>query len=42
MATSKRQLLKLSGEVEDLNRKLEKNVQVGKEKGLEVSTLTAE
>jgi len=34
--------LKLSCEVEDLNRKLEKNMQVNKEKEMELSTLTAE
>lgn len=34
--------LKLSGEVEDLSRKLEKNIQVNKEKEMEVSALTAE
>jgi len=34
--------LKLSGEVEDLNRKLEKNMQANKEKEMEVSALTAE
>lgn len=34
--------LKLSSEVEDLNRRLEINMQVNKEKQMEVSTLTAE
>lgn len=42
VTTSKRQSLKLSGEVEDLNRKLEKIMQVNKEKEMEVSALTAE
>lgn len=42
VTTSKRQSLKLSDEVEDLNRKLKKNMQVSKEKEMEVSALTAE
>jgi hypothetical protein len=42
VTTSKRQSLKLSDEVEDLNRKLEKSMQVSKQKEMEVSALTAE
>lgn len=42
VTTSKRQSLKLSDEVEHLNRKLEKNMQVSVEKEMEVSALTAE